>query len=118
MLTSLKKISVGKAISILHYVAILLMIFLIVYSLLAWLTTSNVWGFGDIFWSSWTTFALVYLGVAVFLKIRAVPNVEGFVISSTSTVSMIWLYEIIYHFSFWDSWNYGAYPFFFPWNEC
>ncbi len=59
------------------------------------------------------TFALVYLGVAAFLRIKRVPITESFVISLTSTISMIWFYEILYHFSFWDSWNYGNPPYFF-----
>ena len=113
MLNSLKKITLRKAIGILHYIAITSMIFLFAYSLFAWLGTSDVWGFGDIFWSSWMTFASVYLGVAAFLKIRGIPIAESFVISLTSTISMIWFYEILYHFSFWDSWNYGTPPYFF-----
>lgn len=107
-----KKETLSRVITILHYIAIISMIFLFVYSLFAWLSTSNVWGFGDIFWSSWMTFSFVYLGIAALLKMKGVPIVESFVISVTSTVSMIWLYEILYHFSFWDSWNYGTPPYF------
>jgi hypothetical protein len=54
----------------------------------------------------------VYFGTAIFLRIRNVSAAESFVISLTSMISMIWLYEILYHFSFWDSWNYGTPPFF------
>ncbi len=97
---------------ILHYVAIVVMVLLFAYSSFAWAYTSDPWGFGGIFWSSWMTFAFVYLGVAVFLRISGVPNAEAFVISLTSTVSMIWLYEILFHFSFWNSWNYGNPPYF------
>ncbi|MGD0643505.1 MAG: hypothetical protein ABSA75_01210 [Candidatus Bathyarchaeia archaeon] len=57
------------------------------------------------------TFAFVYLGTAVFLRINDVSAAESFIISLTSAISMIWLYEILYHFSFWDSWNYGNPPF-------
>ena len=113
LLNSLKKTSLSNAIGILHYIAIISMIFLFAYSLFEWLHTSDVWGFGDIFWSSWMTFAFVYLGVAAFLRIKGVPIAESFVISITSTISMIWFYEILYHFSFWDSWNYGSPPYFF-----
>lgn len=59
------------------------------------------------------TFAFVYLGTAVFLRINGVSAAESFVISLTSAISMIWLYEILYHFSFWDSWNYGKPPYLF-----
>ena len=97
---------------ILHYIAMVSMVFLFVYSLFAWLYTSDVWGFGGVFWSSWMTFAFVYLGVAIFLRIRNVPVTESFIISLTSVISMIWLYEILYHFSFWNYWNYSKPPYF------
>ena len=58
------------------------------------------------------TFAFVYLGTAVFLRINGVSAAESFIISLTSAVSMVWLYEILYHFSFWNSWNYGNPPYF------
>ncbi len=58
------------------------------------------------------TLAFVYIGVAIFLRINEVPDAEGFIISLTSAISMIWLYEILFHFSFWDSWNYGNPPYF------
>jgi hypothetical protein len=98
---------------IIHYVAMGLMAILFVYSLLMWLYTSSVWGFGGVFWSSWMTFALVYLGTAVFLRMKGVSALDSFIICLTSTVSMVWLYEILYHFSFWDSWTYGKPPYFF-----
>ena len=57
------------------------------------------------------TFAFVYLGIAVFLRITGVSAAESFIICLTSAVSMLWLYEFIYHFSFWNSWNYGKPPY-------
>ena len=89
------------------------MVGLAVYSLFMWDYTSNVWGIGGFFWTSWIAFALVYLGVAVFLRINRVPTSEAFIISLTSVISMIWLYEILYHFSFWNAWNYGRVPYVF-----
>jgi len=59
------------------------------------------------------TFAFLYLGVAVFLRIDGVSIAESFVICLTSAVSMVWLYEVLYHFSFWNSWNYGKPPYLF-----
>ncbi len=111
MSKSSKQSTLISALGILHLVAIIGMILLIAYSLYMWASTSNVWGLGGIFWYSWITFALVYLGIAIFLQIRHVSLAESFVISLTSMVSMIWLYEILYHFSFWVSWNYGKPPF-------
>lgn len=112
MLSRLKKPSPNAVVEILHDVAIGSMVLLFAYSLAMWLYTSNVWGLGGIFWSSWMTFAFVYLGIAVFLRINGVSAAESFIISLTSAVSMIWLYEILYHFSFWNSWNYGNPPYF------
>ena len=107
MLRGLNKEILNTALGILHYVAICLMVLLFAYSLSMWLYTSKVWGLGGIFWSSWMTFAFVYIGIAFFLRINGVSAAESFIISLTSTVSMVWLYEILYHFSFWNSWNYG-----------
>jgi len=112
LLSRLKKRTPNAVIEILHYAAIVLMVLLFAYSLSMWLYTSNVWGLGGIFWSSWMTFAFVYVGIAVFLRINGVSAAESFIISLTSAISMVWLYEILYHFSFWDSWNYGKPPYF------
>jgi hypothetical protein len=113
LLSRLNKQTPSAVIGILHYVAIGLMVLLFAYSLSMWLYTSNVWGLGGYFWSSWMTFAFVYLAVAVFLRINGLSAAEGFIISLTSTISMVWLYEILYHFSFWNSWNYGKPPYLF-----
>lgn len=98
---------------ILHEIAVIGMILLLAYSAIMWLYTSNVWGLGGVFWSSWMAVAFVYLVIALFLFINGVSNAESFIICLTSTISTIWLYEILYHFSFWNSWNYGKPPYFF-----
>ena len=113
MFSRLKKRTPNSVIGILHYIAVGLMVLLFAYSLSMWLYTSNVWGLGGIFWSSWMTFAFVYLGIAVFLRISGISTAESFVISLTSAISMVWLYEILYHFSFWNSWSYGKPPYLF-----
>ena len=113
MPSRLKKQTLNSVIEILHYVAVGAMVLLFAYSLFIWLYTSNVWGFGGIFWSSWMTFAFVYLAIAVFLRISDVSADESFIICLTSAISMAWLYEFLYHFSFWNSWNYGKTPYFF-----
>ncbi|MGZ4850272.1 MAG: hypothetical protein ACXV2C_02700 [Candidatus Bathyarchaeia archaeon] len=109
---NLKKVSLSNVLGLLNYVAIFLMLFLLAYSSFKWLITFDVWGLGGIFWASWMTFAIVYLGVSIFLRMNGVPAAEIFIISLTSLISMIWLYEILFHFSFWDSWNYGKPPYF------
>ena len=72
---------------------------------------------------SWTTFfraqsssviffSLVFLGVAVLLARRRVSDVETFSVALATTFSVIWLYELIYHYSFISYFNYFHYPFF------
>ena len=104
-------------VSFLHYLGIASMVILFVYSSSMWLHTSSVWGFGGVFWSSWMTFAFVYLTIAVFLRISGVSAAESFIICLTSVISLVWLYEILYHFSFWDSWSYGKPPYLFLKNN-
>src|SRR5208283_4973636 len=43
---------------------------------------------------------------------NGVSAAESFIISLTSAVSMVWLFQVLYHFSFWNSWNYGKPPYF------
>jgi hypothetical protein len=112
LLNRLRKLTLNTTIGILHNITVCLMVFLFSYSLLTWLYTSSVWGLGGIFWSSWMTFAFVYLGTAFFLRISGVSAAMSFIISLTSAISVACLYEILYHFSFWDSWNYGKPPYF------
>jgi hypothetical protein len=113
LLKYIKRFSLSSVLGLLHRIALVVMIFIIAYSMYMWVSTSDVWGLGGFFWSSWITMALVYLGVAVFLQMRHISLPECFVVSLTSLVSMIWLYEILYHFSFGNSWNYGNPPFLF-----
>ena len=112
LLGQLRKITLNAVVTFLHYAILVSAVWLIAYSSFMWLTTLDVWGLGGVFWSSWITFGTVYLGVAIFLRINGVSVAERFIISLTSTISMIWLYEILYHFSYWNSWNYGIPPYF------
>jgi hypothetical protein len=113
LLSRIKNLNLLTAIGKLHYIVLFLMIVLFAYSTLMWLYTASVWGIGGVFWSSWMTFAGVYIGIAIFLRITGVSAAKSFIISLTSTISSIWLYETLYHFSFWDSWNYGRPPYLF-----
>ena len=112
MFRRLKKPTANAVLEILQYITICFMVLLIGYSVFMWLSTSSVWGIGGYFWSSWITFAFVYLGTTIFLRINSVSSAESFVISIASAVSMVWLYEVLYHFSFFNSWNYGKPPYF------
>lgn len=62
--------------------------------------------------SSVIFFSVVFLGVAVILARKKVPDVEVFSIALATTMSAIWLYELIYHYSFITYFNYFKYPYF------
>jgi len=62
--------------------------------------------------SSIIFFSLVFIGVAILLAGRGVPDLETFSIALATTVSAIWLYELIYHYSFPVYFNYFRFPFF------
>ena len=77
-------------------------------------------GKGYYYWSSFfhaqssstIFFSLVFLGVAVQLARKGVPDLETFSVALASTISAIWLYELIYHYSFIGYFNFFRYPFF------
>jgi hypothetical protein len=62
--------------------------------------------------SSAVFFSLVFVGVAVQLARRSVSDLETFSIALATTLSAIWLYELIYHYSFIGYFNFFHYPFF------
>jgi hypothetical protein len=62
--------------------------------------------------SSVIFFSLVFLGVGMLLARRRVADVETFSIALATTLSTIWLYEFIYHYSFISYFNYFRYPYF------
>jgi hypothetical protein len=62
--------------------------------------------------SSVVFFSLVFLGVGTLLARRRVPDMETFSIALSTTLSTIWLYEFIYHYSFISYFNYFRYPYF------
>ena len=62
--------------------------------------------------SSAIFFSIVFVGVAIQLGRRNVPDLETFSIALATTLSAIWLYELIYHYSFIGYFNYFRYPFF------
>ncbi|MDV3244457.1 MAG: hypothetical protein LYZ66_04685 [Nitrososphaerales archaeon] len=62
--------------------------------------------------SSVIFFSVVFLGVAIILARRNVSDVEVFSIALATTISAIWFYELIYHYSFITYFNYFRYPYF------
>jgi hypothetical protein len=62
--------------------------------------------------SSAIFFSLVFLGVVAQLVRRRLQDIEVFSIALATTISSIWLYELIYHYSFIGYFNFFRYPFF------
>jgi hypothetical protein len=62
--------------------------------------------------SSAIFFSLVFVGVAVQLPKRRLSDLETFSIALATTLSAIWFYELIYHYSFIGYFNYFQFPFF------
>jgi len=62
--------------------------------------------------SSVLFFSFVFLGVSLLLGKRDVPDVETFAIALATTLSAIWFYEFVYHYSFPAYFNYFRYPYF------
>jgi hypothetical protein len=62
--------------------------------------------------SSAMFFSLVFLGVAAQLVRKRLQDIELFSIALATTISAIWLYELIYHYSFIGYFNFFRYPFF------
>jgi hypothetical protein len=62
--------------------------------------------------SSAIFFSLVFIGVAVQLAKRMVSDLETFSIALATTLSAIWFYELIYHYSFISYLNYFQFPYF------
>jgi hypothetical protein len=62
--------------------------------------------------SSVIFFSLVFFGVGILLAKRRVSDIETFSIALSTTLSAIWLYELIYHYSFISYFNYFRYPYF------
>lgn len=57
-------------------------------------------------------YSMVFIFTAVLLMSRGLRDVEAFSIALSTTISAIWLYELIYHYSFPIYFNYFKYPYF------
>lgn len=64
-----------------------------------------------VFYSTFITFAFQYVTTSILLKARGLPDLEVMGVSLAMLVSSMWLYELIYHYSFPVYFNYFSYPF-------
>ena len=67
----------------------------------------RVW-FGQWLWVSPSAFSTTFIGTAIVVRRRGMDYIEAFLVSLTTMVSMIWMYEIIYHFGFYVDWEFGT----------
>ncbi len=67
----------------------------------------NVW-VGEWLWVSPSAFSTTFIGTAVMVRRRGLGYMDAFLVSLTTMVSMIWMYEIFYHFGFYVDWEFGT----------
>jgi hypothetical protein len=66
----------------------------------------NVW-IGQWLWVSPSAFSSAFLGTALLVRRKGLGDFDAFLISLTTMISMIWMYEIFYHFGFYVDWEFG-----------
>jgi hypothetical protein len=62
---------------------------------------------GEWLWVSPSAFAAVFLATGLLMRRRGLAYMEAFLVALTAMVSMIWMYEIWYHFGFYADWEFG-----------
>ncbi len=70
------------------------------------MSLGNVWA-GQWLWVSPSAFSTVFIGTAILLRRRGLGHMESFLVALTTMVSMIWMYEIFYHFGFYADWEFA-----------
>jgi hypothetical protein len=68
--------------------------------------SGNLW-IGQWLWISPSAFSTAFIGTAILVKRRGLGDMDSFLAALTSMVSMIWMYEIFYHFGFYADWEFG-----------
>jgi hypothetical protein len=66
----------------------------------------NVW-IGQWLWVSPSAFSSAFIGTALLVRRKGLGDFDAFLISLTTMISMIWMYEIFYHFGFYVDWEFG-----------
>ena len=67
----------------------------------------NVW-VGQWLWVSPSAFSTVFILTAIAVRRRGAGYMDAFLLALTTMVSMIWMYEIFYHFGFYADWEFGS----------
>jgi hypothetical protein len=62
---------------------------------------------GGWLWVSPSSYAAVFISTAVLVRRRGLSHMDAFLVSLTAMISMIWMYEIFYHFGFYADWKFG-----------
>jgi hypothetical protein len=62
---------------------------------------------GGWLWVSPSSYAAVFICTAVLVRKRGASHMDTFLVSLTTMISMIWMYEIFYHFGFYADWKFG-----------
>jgi hypothetical protein len=66
----------------------------------------RVW-VGQWLWVSPSAFSTVFILTAILVRRRGLGYMDSFLLGLTTMVSMIWMYEIFYHFGFYADWEFG-----------
>jgi hypothetical protein len=67
----------------------------------------NVW-IGLWLWVSPSAFSTAFIGTGILARRRGLSYMDAFLVSLTTMVSMIWMYEIFYHFGFYADWAFQS----------
>jgi hypothetical protein len=68
--------------------------------------SGNVWA-GIWLWVSPSAFSTAFIGTGILVRRRGLSYMDAFLVSLTTMVSMIWMYEIFYHFGFYADWEFA-----------
>ncbi len=71
--------------------------------------SGKVW-LGLWLWVSPSAFSTAFIGTAILVRRRGLDYMEAFLVALTAMVSMIWMYEIFYHFGFYVDWEFAQQP--------
>lgn len=70
------------------------------------MSLGKIW-IGQWLWVSPSAFSTVFIGTAILVRRRGLSHMDSFLVSLTAMVSMIWMYEIFYHFGFYADWEFA-----------
>jgi hypothetical protein len=91
--------------SILFRASVAVMVIIDIVSLFE-MSSGKIW-IGIWLWVSPSAFSTVFIGTAIVVRRRGLSHMDAFLVALTSMVSMIWMYEIFYHFGFYADWEFA-----------